>query len=138
MVEDVQSVVGEFIHQTPQIDLQLAAGKVAMELVSRSQTDDSFYPRRAFLQLLDTRYLCYRFEYTISSVDTFIYQVLQCISVFIHSFVLFVCFWICSVCPELLSLAMVKRDFQLCQSAFQIFPDIPEAVTCAYLKTILR
>lgn len=101
VVEDVQSVVGEFIHQTPQIDLQLAAGKVAMELVSRSQTDDSFYPRRAFLQLLDTRYLCY------------------------------------SVCPELLSLAMVKRDFQLCQSAFQIFPDIPEAVTCAYLKTIL-
>ncbi|NP_001025234.1 nucleolar protein 11-like [Danio rerio] len=101
VVEDVQSAVGEFIHQTPQTDLQLAAGKVTMVLVSRSQTDDSFYPQRAFLQLLDTRYLCY------------------------------------SVCPELLSLAMAKRDFQLCQIAFQLFPDIPEAVTCAYLKTIL-
>ncbi|XP_056315755.1 nucleolar protein 11-like [Danio aesculapii] len=101
VVEDVQSAAGEFIHQAPQIDLQLAAGKVAMELVSRSLTDDSFYPQRVFLQLLDTRYLCY------------------------------------SVCPELLSLAMVKRDFQLCQIAFQLFPDIPEAVTCAYLKTIL-
>ncbi|XP_016326141.1 nucleolar protein 11-like isoform X2 [Sinocyclocheilus anshuiensis] len=100
-VEDVQAEVGEFIRRTPQADLQLAAGRVALELVSRSQTDANFYPQCAFLLLLETRYLCY------------------------------------SVCPELLSLAMVKKDFYLCQIAFQIFSDIPEAVTCACLKTIL-
>uniref|UniRef100_A0A672RBU2 Nucleolar protein 11 n=1 Tax=Sinocyclocheilus grahami TaxID=75366 RepID=A0A672RBU2_SINGR len=100
-VEDVQAEVGEFIRRTPQADLQLAAGRVALELVSRSQTDANFYPQCAFLLLLETRYLCY------------------------------------SVCPELLSLAMVKKDFHLCQIAFQIFSDIPEAVTCACLKTIL-
>ncbi|XP_051751822.1 nucleolar protein 11-like [Ctenopharyngodon idella] len=99
--EDVQAEVGEFIRLTPQTDLQLATGRMALELVSRSQTDANFYPQCAFLQLLETRYLCY------------------------------------SVCPELLSLAMVKKDFHLCQIAFQIFPDIPEAVTCACLKAIL-
>uniref|UniRef100_A0A8C1S570 Nucleolar protein 11 n=1 Tax=Cyprinus carpio TaxID=7962 RepID=A0A8C1S570_CYPCA len=101
LVEDVQAEVGEFIRRAPQADLQLAAGRVALELVSRSQTDANFYPQCAFLQLLETRYLCY------------------------------------SVCPELLSLAMVKKDFHLCQIAFQIFSDIPEAVTCACLKAIL-
>uniref|UniRef100_A0A673FTZ9 Nucleolar protein 11-like n=1 Tax=Sinocyclocheilus rhinocerous TaxID=307959 RepID=A0A673FTZ9_9TELE len=100
-VEDVQAEVGEFIRWTPQADLQLAVGRLALELVSRSQTDANFYPQCVFLQLLETRYLCY------------------------------------SVCPELLSLAMVKKDFHLCQIAFQIFSDIPEAVTCSYLKTIL-
>lgn len=101
VVEDVQAEVGEFIRRTPQADLQLAVGRVALDLVSRSLTDANFYPQCVFLQLLETRYLCY------------------------------------SVCPELLSLAMVKKDFNLCQIAFQIFSDIPEAVTCAYLKTIL-
>uniref|UniRef100_A0A672LH24 Nucleolar protein 11-like n=1 Tax=Sinocyclocheilus grahami TaxID=75366 RepID=A0A672LH24_SINGR len=100
-VEDVQAEVGEFIRWTPQADLQLAVGRLALELVSRSQTDANFYPQCVFLRLLETRYLCY------------------------------------SVCPELLSLAMVKKDFHLCQIAFQIFSDIPEAVTCSYLKTIL-
>uniref|UniRef100_A0A671QBY3 Nucleolar protein 11-like n=1 Tax=Sinocyclocheilus anshuiensis TaxID=1608454 RepID=A0A671QBY3_9TELE len=100
-VEDVQAEVGEFIRWTPQADLQLAVGRLALELVSRSQTHANFYPQCVFLQLLETRYLCY------------------------------------SVCPELLSLAMVKKDFHLCQIAFQIFSDIPEAVTCSYLKTIL-
>ncbi|CAM4623362.1 unnamed protein product [Leuciscus chuanchicus] len=100
-VEDVQAEVGEFIRLTTQTDLQLAMGRMALELVSRSQTDANFYPQAVFLQLLETRYLCY------------------------------------SVCPDLLSLAMVKKDFHLCQIAFQMFPDIPEAVTCACLKTIL-
>ncbi|RXN14206.1 SEC14 1 [Labeo rohita] len=100
-LEDVQAEVCEFIRRTPQADLQLAAGSVALELVSRSQKDANFYPQCLFLQLLETRYLCY------------------------------------SVCPELLSLAMVKKDFHLCQIAFQIFSDIPEAVTCACLKAIL-
>ncbi|XP_077055225.1 nucleolar protein 11-like isoform X2 [Siphateles boraxobius] len=100
-IEDVTAEVGEFIRLTTQTDLQLATGRMALELVSRSQTDANFYPQAVFLQLLETRYLCY------------------------------------SVCPDLLSLAMVKKDFHLCQIAFQIFPDIPEAVTCACLKTIL-
>ncbi|XP_043098524.1 nucleolar protein 11-like isoform X2 [Puntigrus tetrazona] len=99
--EDIQVEVGEFIRRTPQADLQLAVGRVALELVSRSQTDANFYPQRVFLQLLETRFLCY------------------------------------SVCPELLSLAMEKKDFRLCQIALQIFSDIPEAVICAYVKTIL-
>lgn len=61
-----------------------------------------------------------------------------CVSILIVLFVVFFFFLECSVCPELLSLAMVKKDFHLCQIAFQIFPDIPEAVTCACLKAILR
>ncbi|XP_067315570.1 nucleolar protein 11-like [Pseudorasbora parva] len=100
-VEDVQAEVGEFIRLMTETDLQLASGRVALELVSRSQTEANFYPQSVFLQLLETRFLCY------------------------------------SVCPELLSLAMVQKDFYLCQVAFQCFPDIPEAVTCACLKIIL-
>ncbi|XP_051986033.1 nucleolar protein 11-like isoform X2 [Xyrauchen texanus] len=100
-VDDVQSAVDEFVCQTPQTDLQVAAGMVALELVSRSQTDNNFYPHSAFLLLLQTPYLCH------------------------------------SVCPELLPLALEKKDFGVCQIAFQIFPDIPEAVTCACLKSIL-
>ncbi|KAI5613583.1 nucleolar protein 11-like [Silurus asotus] len=42
-----------------------------------------------------------------------------------------------SVCPDLLMLALEKNDFRLCQYCLQLFPDIPEAVTCACLKTIL-
>ncbi|XP_051562630.1 nucleolar protein 11-like isoform X2 [Myxocyprinus asiaticus] len=100
-VDDVQSLVDEFVCRTPQTDLQLEAGRVALELVSRSQTDNNFYPHSAFLLLLQTPYLCH------------------------------------SVCPELLPLALEKKDFCVCQIAFQIFPDIPEAVTCACLKAIL-
>lgn len=46
--------------------------------------------------------------------------------------------FLCSVCPDLLMLALEKSDFCLCQFCLQLFPDIPEAVTCACLKTILR
>ncbi|XP_063050868.1 nucleolar protein 11-like [Engraulis encrasicolus] len=42
-----------------------------------------------------------------------------------------------SGCPELLPLALEKRDFALCQFCLQVFPDIPEAVTCACLKAFL-
>ncbi|MCJ8729914.1 hypothetical protein PDJAM_G00111970 [Pangasius djambal] len=42
-----------------------------------------------------------------------------------------------SVCPDLLMLALEKSDFRLCQFCLQLFSDIPEAVTCACLKTIL-
>ncbi|KAG7326826.1 hypothetical protein KOW79_010227 [Hemibagrus wyckioides] len=42
-----------------------------------------------------------------------------------------------SVCPDLLTLALEKSDFRLCQICLQLFPDIPEAVTCACLKAIL-
>ncbi|KAK2857589.1 hypothetical protein Q7C36_005508 [Tachysurus vachellii] len=42
-----------------------------------------------------------------------------------------------SVCPDLLTLALEKSDFRLCQICLQLFPDIPEAVTCACLKSIL-
>ncbi|XP_026875335.2 nucleolar protein 11-like isoform X1 [Electrophorus electricus] len=42
-----------------------------------------------------------------------------------------------SVCPGLLTLALEKKDFRLCQVCLQLFPDIPEAITCACLKVIL-
>uniref|UniRef100_A0A8C4NS30 Nucleolar protein 11 n=1 Tax=Dicentrarchus labrax TaxID=13489 RepID=A0A8C4NS30_DICLA len=39
-----------------------------------------------------------------------------------------------SVCPDLVLLALEKKDYFLCQLCLQFFPDIPEAVTCACLK----
>ncbi|XP_013879107.1 nucleolar protein 11-like [Austrofundulus limnaeus] len=42
-----------------------------------------------------------------------------------------------SVCPDLLPLALEKKDYFLCQLCLQFFPDIPEAVTCACLKTFI-
>ncbi|XP_036426021.1 nucleolar protein 11-like [Colossoma macropomum] len=42
-----------------------------------------------------------------------------------------------SGCPDLLMLTLEKSDFCLCQLCLQLFQDIPEAVTCWCLKTIL-
>ncbi|XP_066515379.1 LOW QUALITY PROTEIN: nucleolar protein 11-like [Hoplias malabaricus] len=42
-----------------------------------------------------------------------------------------------SVCPDLLTLALEKKDFRLCQLCLQLFHDLPEAVTCVCLQTIL-
>uniref|UniRef100_A0A3P8VJZ8 Nucleolar protein 11 n=1 Tax=Cynoglossus semilaevis TaxID=244447 RepID=A0A3P8VJZ8_CYNSE len=42
-----------------------------------------------------------------------------------------------SVCPELLLLALERKDYFLCQLCLQFFPDIPEAVTCACLKAFV-
>ncbi|XP_069570155.1 nucleolar protein 11-like [Brachyistius frenatus] len=42
-----------------------------------------------------------------------------------------------SVCPDLLLLALEKKDYFLCQLCLQFFPDIPEAVTCASLKAFI-
>ncbi|XP_036970065.1 nucleolar protein 11-like isoform X2 [Acanthopagrus latus] len=42
-----------------------------------------------------------------------------------------------SVCPDLVLLALERRDFFLCQLCLQFFPDIPEAVTCACLKAFI-
>ncbi|XP_062304337.1 nucleolar protein 11-like [Osmerus eperlanus] len=42
-----------------------------------------------------------------------------------------------SLCPDLLLLALEKKDYFLCQLCLQLFRDIPEAVTCACLKTFL-
>ncbi|XP_038142419.1 nucleolar protein 11-like [Cyprinodon tularosa] len=42
-----------------------------------------------------------------------------------------------SVCPDLLPLALEKKDYFLCQLCLQFFPDIPEAVTCACLKAFI-
>ncbi|XP_061888843.1 nucleolar protein 11-like [Entelurus aequoreus] len=39
-----------------------------------------------------------------------------------------------SVCPDLVQLALEKKDYFLCQLCLQFFPDIPEAVTCTCLK----
>ena len=43
-----------------------------------------------------------------------------------------------SVCPELLLLALEKRDYLLAQLCLQAFPDVPEYITCCCLKTFLR
>ncbi|CAL8329590.1 unnamed protein product [Lota lota] len=42
-----------------------------------------------------------------------------------------------SVCPELLLLALEKRDYFLAQLCLQSFPDVPENITCCCLKTFL-
>nr|XP_046265031.1 nucleolar protein 11-like [Scatophagus argus] len=42
-----------------------------------------------------------------------------------------------SVCPDLVLLALEKKDYFLCQLCLQFFPDIPEAVTCACLKSFI-
>lgn len=42
-----------------------------------------------------------------------------------------------SVCPDLVLLALEKKDYFLCQLCLQFFPDIPEAVTCACLKAFI-
>uniref|UniRef100_A0A3P9MSI3 Nucleolar protein 11 n=1 Tax=Poecilia reticulata TaxID=8081 RepID=A0A3P9MSI3_POERE len=42
-----------------------------------------------------------------------------------------------SVCPDLLPLALEKRDYFLCQLCLLFFHDIPEAVTCACLKAFI-
>ncbi|KAL4648019.1 nucleolar protein 11 [Arapaima gigas] len=42
-----------------------------------------------------------------------------------------------SLCPNLLMLALEKKDYSLAQLCLQLFPDIPEAVTCACLKAFL-
>ncbi|MBN3299124.1 NOL11 protein, partial [Amia calva] len=42
-----------------------------------------------------------------------------------------------SVCPDFLMLALSKKDYFLTQLCLQLFPDIPEAVTCACLKAFL-
>uniref|UniRef100_A0A665VC57 Nucleolar protein 11 n=1 Tax=Echeneis naucrates TaxID=173247 RepID=A0A665VC57_ECHNA len=43
-----------------------------------------------------------------------------------------------SACPDLVLLALEKKDYFLCQLCLQFFPDIPEAVTCACLKAFIR
>uniref|UniRef100_A0A673CFK9 Nucleolar protein 11 n=1 Tax=Sphaeramia orbicularis TaxID=375764 RepID=A0A673CFK9_9TELE len=43
-----------------------------------------------------------------------------------------------SVCPDLVLLALEKKDYFLCQLCLQFFPDIPDAVTCACLRLFLR
>ncbi|XP_041642037.1 nucleolar protein 11-like [Cheilinus undulatus] len=42
-----------------------------------------------------------------------------------------------SVCPDLVLLALQRKDYFLCQLCLQFFPDIPEAVTCACLKAFI-
>nr|XP_057946739.1 nucleolar protein 11-like [Doryrhamphus excisus] len=42
-----------------------------------------------------------------------------------------------SVCPDLMQLALEKKDYLLCQLCLQLFPDIPEAVTCTCLKAFI-
>lgn len=43
-----------------------------------------------------------------------------------------------SVCPDLVLMALERKDYFLCQLCLQFFPDIPEAVTCACLKAFIR
>lgn len=42
------------------------------------------------------------------------------------------------MCPGLMTIALEKTDVCLLQLCLQQFPDIPEAVTCACLRTFLR
>ncbi|XP_023067762.1 nucleolar protein 11 isoform X2 [Piliocolobus tephrosceles] len=42
-----------------------------------------------------------------------------------------------SLCPDLMEIALIKKDVQLLQLCLQQFPDVPESVTCACLKIFL-
>ncbi|XP_037112819.1 nucleolar protein 11-like [Syngnathus acus] len=42
-----------------------------------------------------------------------------------------------SMCPDLVQLALEKKDYFLCQLCLHFFPDIPEAVTCTCLKAFI-
>ncbi|KAF3687466.1 Nucleolar protein 11-like [Channa argus] len=42
-----------------------------------------------------------------------------------------------SLCPDLVLLALERKDYFLCQLCLQFFPDVPEAVTCACLKAFI-
>ncbi|XP_024115718.1 nucleolar protein 11-like [Oryzias melastigma] len=42
-----------------------------------------------------------------------------------------------SVCPDLLPLALERKDYFLCQICLLFFPDIPEALTCSCLKAFI-
>uniref|UniRef100_A0A2K5IJF3 Uncharacterized protein n=1 Tax=Colobus angolensis palliatus TaxID=336983 RepID=A0A2K5IJF3_COLAP len=42
-----------------------------------------------------------------------------------------------SLCPDLMEIALKKKDVQVLQLCLQQFPDIPESVTCACLKIFL-
>ncbi|XP_074080860.1 nucleolar protein 11 [Macrotis lagotis] len=42
-----------------------------------------------------------------------------------------------SLCPDLMAVALEKRDVYLLQLCLQQFPDIPESITCACLKVFL-
>uniref|UniRef100_A0A8C6NL26 Nucleolar protein 11 n=1 Tax=Nothobranchius furzeri TaxID=105023 RepID=A0A8C6NL26_NOTFU len=42
-----------------------------------------------------------------------------------------------SICPDLVALALEKKDYFLCQLCLQFFPDIPEVITCACLKAFI-
>lgn len=50
----------------------------------------------------------------------------------------FVCVSSYSVCPDLILMALERKDYFLCQLCLQFFPDIPEAATCACLKAFIR
>ncbi|XP_066472065.1 nucleolar protein 11 [Tiliqua scincoides] len=43
-----------------------------------------------------------------------------------------------SMCPGLMAVALEKTDVHLLQLCLQQFPDIPEAITCACLRTFLK
>ncbi|XP_064180347.1 nucleolar protein 11-like isoform X1 [Anguilla rostrata] len=99
--DEVQTEVQVYLSSAAAPDLQLTAGRLASQLVARSQSEPGFYAHGALAQLVRTRCLCH------------------------------------SVCPDLLMVALEKKDYCLTQLCLQHFPDIPEAVTCACLKAFL-
>ncbi|KAJ8363550.1 hypothetical protein SKAU_G00123810 [Synaphobranchus kaupii] len=99
--EEVQREVEMYLATAAPPGLQLTVGRVASQLVARSQSEPTFYPHSALVQLVHTHCLCH------------------------------------SVCPDLLMVALERKDYFLTQLCLQHFPDIPEAVTCACLKAFI-
>ncbi|XP_076872002.1 nucleolar protein 11-like [Brachyhypopomus gauderio] len=58
-VEEVQREVETFLCRVEHTELQLAAGRLASQVVARCLSQPIFYPRVTLLQLADTRYLCH-------------------------------------------------------------------------------
>uniref|UniRef100_A0A8C8CMN3 Nucleolar protein 11 n=1 Tax=Oncorhynchus tshawytscha TaxID=74940 RepID=A0A8C8CMN3_ONCTS len=100
-VEEVRREVEALVSRGDAQDLQLSVGRLACQLVARSQVETAFYAPGALARLVQTQCLCH------------------------------------SMCPDLLLLALEHKDYFLCQLCLQLFPDIPEVVTCACLKTFI-
>uniref|UniRef100_A0A8C7QEQ4 Nucleolar protein 11 n=1 Tax=Oncorhynchus mykiss TaxID=8022 RepID=A0A8C7QEQ4_ONCMY len=100
-VEEVRREVEALVSRGDAQDLQLSVGRLACQLVARSQVETAFYAPGALARLVKTQCLCH------------------------------------SMCPDLLLLALEHKDYFLCQLCLQLFPDIPEVVTCACLKTFI-
>lgn len=142
-VAEIQKEVEGFLSRADLQDLQPLVGQLASTLVTRSLADPASYAPSTLAQLVHTQCLCHR---SVGHSDGsgviffFFFWTVKCkITAFVLCLMNALCHYLFnSVCPELVLLALERKDYFLCQLCLQFFPDIPEAVTCACLKAFIR